>query len=64
MKDDWEYTIYAVADRVHMPVYRMKAEMPMKEFIGWIQYMQGPKEKPIDLNNVTNDELAKLFGDD
>jgi hypothetical protein len=62
MKNDWEYTLYVVADRLHTPIYRLKAEMPMKEFVGWIKYINGPVEKPVDLANISRDELERLFG--
>ncbi len=62
MKDDWEFTLYAVADRVHLPIYRLKAEMPMREFMGWLKYMQKPAEKPVDLATAGAEDLARMFG--
>lgn len=62
MKDDWEFTLYAVADRVHLPIYRLKAEMPMCEFMGWLRYMQKPAEKPVDLATAGAEDLARMFG--
>lgn len=62
MKDDWEFTLYAVADRVHLPIYRLKAEMPMREFMGWLRYMQKPAEKPVDLATAGAEDLARMFG--
>jgi len=62
MENDWDFTLYVVADRLHMPIYKLKDEMSLREFIGWIRYIQGPKSKPIDLNNASQDELARLFG--
>lgn len=62
MKDDWEFTLYAVADRLHLPIYRLKAEMPMREFMGWLKYMQKPAEKPVDLANAGAEDLARMFG--
>lgn len=62
MKDDWEFTLYAVADRIHTPVYRLKTEMPMREFMGWLRYMQKPAEKPVDLATAGAEDLARMFG--
>lgn len=62
MRDDWEFTLYAVADRVHLPIYRLKAEMPMREFMGWLKYMQKPAEKPVDLATAGVEDLARMFG--
>lgn len=62
MKDDWEFTLYAVADRVHLPIYRLMAEMPMREFMGWLRYMQKPAEKPVDLATAGAEDLARMFG--
>jgi hypothetical protein len=30
--------VYALAENLHMPVYRLTDEMPVAEFLGWIEF--------------------------
>ena len=46
-----ERNLYALAERLHMPVYRLRSEMPYSEYRGWIEYLREPEESKNLLNN-------------
>jgi hypothetical protein len=37
-KAEWEESLYVLAEKLHTPVYVIRREMPMSEFMGWIRY--------------------------
>lgn len=58
-----------MAELLHIPVYRLRKEMPLEELIRWGQRLsdraegnQPQKEDPIDLEKATPDQLKALFG--
>lgn len=45
-----------------MPVYQIKREMPLDEFIGWMRYFNKDGEpKLTDLTQMSPDQLAAMF---
>jgi len=45
-----ERTLYALAERLHTPVYRL-TDMPYSEFLNWIEYFREPADSKNLLNN-------------
>jgi hypothetical protein len=37
-RSDWEHSLYVLAEKLHTPVYVIRREMPMSEFMGWLRY--------------------------
>jgi hypothetical protein len=59
----FDTSLYVLAERLHMPVYKIRKEMPLYEFIGWLRYFNGgDKPAPVDLTTVGKDQLARMFG--
>jgi hypothetical protein len=63
--NDWDRTLYVVAERLCMPVYKLRAEMPLAELIGWVdhfrQQSQPANEEPIDLTQITPEQARAMF---
>jgi len=57
----YEETFYILAERLHMPVYKIKSEMPLEEFMGWLNYY-GKSAQPTDLTSLNSDQVAAMFG--
>lgn len=47
-----------------MPVYKIRNEMPVSEFIGWINYFRKAAEgpEPLDLTAMSPDDMKRMFG--
>ena len=63
-KNDWETSLYVLGERLHMPVYKIKAEMPLSELMGWHRYF-AEQQKPddsINLADMTEADLGRMFG--
>jgi hypothetical protein len=59
----FESSLYVLAERLHMPVYQIRKEMPLYEFIGWLRHFNGgEKPAPVDLTNIGKEQLARMFG--
>jgi hypothetical protein len=56
---DWERSLYVLAEFLHMPVYRIKQEMPLCELIGWCRHFEGKNEQS-ETDNAKN--ILKGFG--
>jgi len=54
----WDESVFALAERLHMPVYRLKQEMPLVEFLGWMHYYREDKGPVIDLSTASAADLA------
>lgn len=61
--DDWELTVYLLAEKLSMPVYKLKQEMPLAELMGWIQFIREKgKERPIEIAELPPEKLKEMFG--
>lgn len=60
-KNPFEPSLYALAERLCTPVYRIKAEMPLEEFIGWLRHLNR-QDEPVDLTKMDESQIAKMFG--
>ena len=71
--NDHEKGLYVLAELLHVPVYKLKAEMPTSEYMGWQEYLS-EKNKVIEkassgkpgsknlLEGSTQDLIAGLTG--
>jgi len=61
-KSDWETTLFILAEMLHIPVYKIRQEMPLSELLGWIHYIQNKgKERPIDVTSYDPKQLEEMF---
>ena len=61
--NDWERTLFILAEMLHMPVYKLREEMPLSEMLGWIRYIKSKgEEKPLDVTELSEDQLKEMFG--
>lgn len=61
--NNYERALFGLGERLSMPVYKIKEEMPLYEFLGWLRYFnQDDEEEPIDLTEATPDDLERMFG--
>ena len=42
--DDWEACLYVIGERLQMPVYKIKEEMPLSELIMWCRHFSPQQE--------------------
>jgi hypothetical protein len=58
----FEASLFVLGERLHMPVYKIRQEMPLHEFIGWLRHFNGgEKETPIDLTSIGKADVARMF---
>lgn len=67
MSSEWDESVYALAELLKMPVYQIKAEMPLSELIGWCRYFDQRTAKvaappPLELAAMSKEDLKKAFG--
>jgi hypothetical protein len=56
--DEWEASLYFLGEKLHMPVYKIKDEMPLSELIGWLNHFKR-SSKP---KQQTPEEVLMAFG--
>lgn len=62
-RQKFEPSLYILGERLGMPVYKIRQEMPLYEFIGWLRHFNGKSEDvPMDLSSVKKEDLARMFG--
>lgn len=57
--------MFDVAEFLQIPVYVLKRDMPMHEFLTWVRRLQKPEAagpEPLDLEHATPAQLQALFG--
>lgn len=57
---EWEHSLFILGEILHMPVYQIKAEMPLAELIGWLSYFN-KKNKPAE-KEPDGMEIIRAFG--
>jgi hypothetical protein len=67
MSSEWDESVYALAELLKMPVYKIKAEMPLSELIEWCRYFERKNRAaapppPLELAAMSAADLKKAFG--
>jgi hypothetical protein len=60
MMSVWERNLYSLAERLSTPVYKLKAEMPFSEMLGWMQFLSDDKKPAFDVEDP--DSILRGFG--
>jgi hypothetical protein len=58
-RSEWEESLYNLGELLHMPVYKIKEEMPLSELIGWSRHFAKVKE-PVKKEMTAEEVLAKF----
>jgi hypothetical protein len=58
-----ERNLFALAERLHTPVYELREKMPMREYLDWIEYYDDKQvEKSNNLLSSPEKMLAGVMG--
>lgn len=57
--DEWEASLFVLADYLKIPVYQIREEMPLYELIGWCRYLQN---RQVANEKQEAKDILKAFG--
>jgi len=65
--NSWDASLYFLGETLHMPIYKIKAEMPLSEFIGWNKHFtrknsEAPGAPASKFDTSDPSSVLKAFG--